>query len=399
MCRQLALALDIPEHRFSRMVAELEAVSGCPSEDVRLLAELRRDCRRKIGQLGLDAADSTSEEVYQALNAHYQACEKALDRAIGRNATDDSLTSLKKIMKNFRHEPVWAVRTSRLRKILALSPPRRLMKSLGYRSAESLLKRENPHKVLAAAQWSESKTWHSSLTKSLDKLSGSDMELVRLRLFVLDEQKWNPLPADKHTIKVLPVCGAVAVRPVEGAGLLGLLLQVLAALEKLNTQGPAVKLDRLTGYYAKPSRQLAGIAVPSHVLSRYASGAPAQELEDSEPPRPPMTHQVSLLHPALAWWSDSSHLIFTDSSDRPVSLNIADAAANNRNAAGFNQRSLTAGQARLMEEMLDRYLVYQGVQKLLRRADREPARPTPQRTLRRLNLVYHSHKAAGEGWI
>src|SRR3954465_7818106 len=67
MTRFLSQALDAPEPDFRLGLQRLEDANGNPSHDVRLSSQVLQASRRKYMELGLDPNDTTTHELYQAL--------------------------------------------------------------------------------------------------------------------------------------------------------------------------------------------------------------------------------------------------------------------------------------------------------------------------------------------
>ncbi len=86
MSKILAQLVQKPEAYVAKIIDELEAKNGSPSEDVRLLAENSVKSRAKLMDLRLDPNDTTEQELYHALLVR---CVVALRLAEVRTVEDE----------------------------------------------------------------------------------------------------------------------------------------------------------------------------------------------------------------------------------------------------------------------------------------------------------------------
>lgn len=283
MSKNLARILGKTEDELRKKISALEEKCGYPSEDVRLLAENKQRLRAKTAQLGLDPDDTSDEELYHALRARFERDSDMLDKALAVNEHskfDERLAKAAQLVSHCtRADDMWVIKNSVAKSALAKNPPKQVAKRLNYRSAASMIKREDAAEVFLAATVVESATWQKNITKLTGKLSHSQFELRPIRIINLKPERWggveisnSPVVSDKHI-------GALAVWPSDDladASLLCLMLLLLEGIRSLNPDGYGEALDEL--------------------------------------------------NPALRWWADAGHLI--SDGDQPVSLNIRDVSLN-----------------------------------------------------------------------
>jgi hypothetical protein len=146
MSRAIAALLNEPEHLVRKAVKILEDKNGYPSHDVRHLADNIQRVRAKIAELNLDPDDTTAEELYHALLVKFQKDSKEFDACLGaENQTYDQRveTAINLVSKKLKLPEVWTLKSQAAKQLLKSEPPKKLMKFLGYRSVDSLIKRQN----------------------------------------------------------------------------------------------------------------------------------------------------------------------------------------------------------------------------------------------------------------
>jgi hypothetical protein len=133
MSKKLAELLDEPEVVVESVIKKLENLSGWESTDVRLLAEINNKSRAKHLELGLDPNDTTGPELYHALLAKLNKDEAKINLP--------STTILNQVSGVHKNYNAYSLKRNIAKELLRSHPPRRLMKQLGFRSVDSMLKR------------------------------------------------------------------------------------------------------------------------------------------------------------------------------------------------------------------------------------------------------------------
>jgi hypothetical protein len=205
MSKYLSQLLDEPEILVESAIKKLEHISGWESTDIRLLAEINNKVRAKITELGLDPDDTTGPELYHALLARIDADEHNFNMPYIKMPTNKLIEKVEQVHKSYK---VYALKQNVAKDILRAHPPRRLMKQLGYRSADSLIKRENINALYAVLESIESSRWLNVYWKDLAKLSPSDFETRNVSIVVMEDKYADGSVAPVNNV---PLLGAVAV--------------------------------------------------------------------------------------------------------------------------------------------------------------------------------------------
>lgn len=372
MSSYLADALGKDPDTLNRSLVELENITGNPSEDVRLASELIVSCRDKIASLGLDPDDTTAKELYGALNAHFSQTRQAMARTIGSLLSASVIADL---VSHLETSGVWSPRPALIKKLLLQHPPRRLMKVLHYRTAESMLKRENLAKIAAAAGICEPESWRRSFNAKIKKAGPQDLQIEPVKILVFASQPWSEMPGDK-LVELSCVAGAIIVRPnlQAGSDSVSFLLEITGAIEKLSglSKLTALQLLKKHTHTAVTTDGAALIKIGGLNMSLAAYNLNDSNLIDdnNELSNPANDNPFSIwqqlcrLHPALGWWSDSRGLIYVDKGGEAVSLDAFDAASNEAGLISFANRRMEAGRRSLQDRLAGKYSQAAGVDKI-----------------------------------
>lgn len=314
MHQALSNLLGKSEQLIGSAIDELEARTGFPSEDVRLIAENKQKISQKISELGLDPSDTTSDELYHALLAKFGSDAKLFDQAI---APGDQLSLAQKINlasqvcgQLFHGEQVWSLKPVVAKRLLISHPPKKVMKLLNYRSAGSMIKRESIAYLYLLAEVLETKTWNQALERHAAALPTNNWLMRPIQFEQLSAHGTNLVNGPDELVAFSKHCGVVAIWPSQKltrASILNLVLLFVEAAQHL------------------------GIATHSR--------------------------KIANLHPALNWWSNAMHLI-SDHGGKIMSFNVKDVAKSYLFCVGFEDRMLDHGRASFWQELLLRYQKY-----------------------------------------
>src|SRR5438105_1078658 len=100
MSATLSDFLDKPEGPVAKFINTAEKLTGCPSEDARLISEIAAQLKPKISSLGLDHSDTEDKELYYALQSKAQTNNPSFGLTYGFNKNQDHIKTLEDI---FRH--------------------------------------------------------------------------------------------------------------------------------------------------------------------------------------------------------------------------------------------------------------------------------------------------------
>ena len=279
MSRNLARLLTKDEARVTKSISKLEELCGFPSEDVRLMAENKQKLRAKLQQLGLDADDTTDQELYHSLRSRFERDSQMLDKALGvgqNTKLDERINKAIQLVNHCaRSDEVWVVKNSVAKSALAKLPPKHVVKALHYRSVASMVKRQDVSELFLLGSVLESPTWRRNITKQLDKLSASQYELRSIKIVKLTTNNTSALGARASHTVVNKQIGSVAIWPSDELNRASVLCLTLILLEGVRSLNPG------------------GYSEAIHELS-----------------------------PSLSWWADTEQLI--SDGEQPVSLNLKD---------------------------------------------------------------------------
>jgi hypothetical protein len=386
MTRYLSLALGAAEPTFGQSIAELERAGGQPSADIRLSSELSTAVRSKVIELDLDPADTTGPELYNALHVRLREDELKLQAAlhIAPDATaNDMIASVQKFLAAKKIAGTsFALKAPVAKKLLKKKIPKNVMKALGYRSFDSMVKHEHVSSIYAAATLVESHTWHRNFRELYAKLTPSDFEQRTISVIAPKTKRWHIfaekfVTATKHNILCFKELGAVVMLPIsqkiDGLTITSMLL-ALHSMNDVRAYSSYLKLQQVKpdfgktieqSAYAEPmtSASLAGQAVPWKVIQRYYGRlTAAQHPEVFEPHVQPEDLQwkdaedvLIKLEPSLAFWRGTQYICALHE-DQPVSMNILDVALSYCNNLRFDDRIVHFVRQHLWHELMARYL-------------------------------------------
>lgn len=386
MTRFLSEALGAVEPVFSRSIQQLEQAAGRPGTDIRLTAGIIQQTRAKIGQLGLDPADTTGPELYRALQERLrrdeQTVREALDIAPDTSPDDVVARVVQFLSKQETTQKSFVLKSSSAKRLLKKKPPKLAMKRLGYRSVDSMLKHETAAEVYAAALIAEPASWQRAFREQYTKLTPSDFESKKITLVHPATKRWQELAHDfvarsHHNILSFPELGSVVLLPIQEAvdGLaITTLLLVVEEMNGIGSHSSYAKLQQVKPDFGKiiqkssvsepyTSAQLAGQPVPWRMIQRYyARFTGAYHPEIFEPHVQPDDlgwlngeDVLAALHPSLEFWRGTAILGLVHEG-AVVSCNALDVALGFCNHLPFGERVVHFVRDNLWHELMMHYL-------------------------------------------
>ncbi|HET7827282.1 MAG TPA: hypothetical protein VFK97_00245, partial [Candidatus Saccharimonadales bacterium] len=303
MSQALARLLEQPEEVISKMISRLEAKNGYPSHDVRATAENIQAIRKKISQLKLDPDDTTAEELYQALLNKFEADARRFDEHFGlsgQNYDQKIQTAIELVSNNATLPQAWALKNTPAKQLLRQHQPKRVMKQLGYRSVDSLIKRENLAELYLAIEFIESPAWNKLHFKLASQLDTTCFESRPLKLRALTS-RWGVWQADEPYLASSDY-GALGLLPTDKTIEMSLLGLVVLLLDEIGVQ-PSLSAE---------------------------------------------------LSPSAGWWTETDCLV-ASLADRPVALNLKDIALSHVAKAELSEHDCATAQKHFWRELLSRY--------------------------------------------
>jgi hypothetical protein len=413
MTRFLSEALQAPEPGFRLGLRRLEAATGNPSADIRFSTEVLHATRDKLRQLGLDPHDTTPEELYHVLQERLKVDDIRLTKRLRTKAAThisaegDVLAGMIHVLRQLpgSHEACFALKSSKLKAIIKKLPPKKAMKQLGYRSLDSLLKRETPVTVLAAAWLCEGASWQHHLLEQYRQLQPGDFEQRRINISQPDSPRWRALAASvasqkKHNVLCFKELSALVLLPFPAEAPAGTVTVSLSlALHELNqirASSTFLKLCQVRPDFGslvskvvaddpQLGTRLLDQPLSWHLIQRYYAHLSEQFRDEIFEPHiqladmawHPIEEALSAIEPSFAFWQQSAHLGLAHS-HKAVSLNIVDVALNYCNQLPFEQRIVHYFQQSLWHELLLRYLRRDTVEQMVLAALQLPPKLVPE---------------------
>jgi hypothetical protein len=379
--------LGATEPLFSLSVKQLEAASGRPGADVRLIAEIIGKVQLKTKELGLDCADTTGEELYHALINLVKKHDAHLAKQIGGDDPSDVqklLPLMKKTVENYSMpRSAWVLKRSVAKRMLHDMPPQVIMKHLGHSSIDSMLKRENLFEVYGALRFAESPTWLIKFDKTYKSLKPSDFETRDIEIIQMSKERWGGLAEDfvrkkRHNITHLKELGVILMLPTTLEKLPGITLTAMPLMfhyiNEIRLYSSFFKLQQVKPNFGKiiaetlvadvsAATVMAGSHVHWRVIQRYY-GKLTHEFhpEIFEPHVQPedlhwrkAEEYLYDIDPELAYWKDLDFVMVL-SGKNPVSFNLLDCSMSYCTGATYDQRLFFHARESLWNEIFVRYM-------------------------------------------
>jgi hypothetical protein len=396
MSRVLAQLMGAAEPAFRQQLMRLEQAAGLPGADIRLMMEVVNETRGKLGQLGLDAQDTTGPELYAALRTKLLRDEVQVRASLNMRADGTALAVLEAVQRYLSKTKLrthtFVVKQSVMRAMLKKLQPKATMKRLGYRSMDSMIKHEPAALLLAAASIVESAEWQHKRLEMYRKLRPGDFEVKKAAFLLPTAKRWPELAAEytartKHHILVVPELGSVVIMPLDvdlPALAITTLLIGVDSVNDMRSLGSFLKLQQVRPDFGAifvdalmkeplTNAEVAGEPLPWKALQWFYGRGHSQYYPDIfEPhvqPEDLSWHDaedlLAQLHPALEFWQGSQLLALLDSQGHAVSLNMLDVALSVCNSLDYAQRLVGNMRRNLGRELMARYLHQENLQSLL----------------------------------
>ncbi len=387
MSHVLSDLLGAKEPTFTFALERLESLSGHPNVDVRLVTDVERVAKEKFRQLGLDPQDTTEQELYHALQALTHKHDTFLAQALGGKKplkTNDLLIKIKDKVETLPlPRRVWVIKHAVAKRLLKTHAPRRVMRLLGYKSVDSMLKRENIEGLFAASRFAESSQWFARLSHEYKYLQPRDFELRDVVSVDFLDARWQGqvqgyVSHSRQNIILVPEMGVVGLLPLphkETRGLCITLLPLLIqSIHEMRCYSAFFKLQQVKPGFGEriaetlrgdeaPAATMASQPVPWRVLHHYFGRNQSREFPEVFDPHLQLEdlawrraeEVLFTIEPALKFWEGTGHIGWSKHG-QPVSLNLLDNAVNYCNNLPFEKRTLLHFRSGLWHELLERYL-------------------------------------------
>jgi len=373
---------------FTLALKQLETDSGNPAADIRLTTEIIGKVRLKTEELGLDPEDTTGRELYYALLNLVEKQDKHLVKQIGGKDVNDAKALMPLIKKAWEdvdiNKSCWVLKPSVAKAMLKKTPPKAVMKHLGYRSIDSMLKREKLGEIYGALRFAEDPKWLNTFDEHYKKLKPSDFETRKIEIIEMPADRWEELARPfihkkRHNITHLKELGVILMLPIASdANLKGVTIFVMPLLfhylNEIRLYSAFFKLKQMQPKFGEivaktlvadvpGAAVMAGQNIHWRVIQRYFG-----KLEKEDHPEIFQPHvQPEDLHwrkaeemlyqvdPELGFWRDLDFVGVMDGK-RPVTLNLLDVAASYVNQNPYEERAIYHFRESLWNEVFVRYM-------------------------------------------
>lgn len=387
MSRLISDILGASEPHFSHALRDLEHKSGKNGHDVRLSVDVSQLKKHIIKELGFDETDTTIQELYYALRHRGVEINAALEQQL--NITNDCTPEqVSQAVHAFVDSmsvgrDIWAVKHSVIKQILKKQPPKKLMKALGLRSIDSVLKRTSSYELLTLAYQLETAEWIQKTHVQFKKFTPSDFQATKSTIYLLDAariSKMHTAGFKKHAI-VVPnyETGSVLLMTPEKRFPLDTLAITLAVLQSLydirvySAYFRFISVKQSFGHKVYNVMRkglpggLHGNQIGWRALQKYCNQHPEQFGRIEQPhlqfddialttPADLIAQHVSNAKPWIG-----TEFGFVHDGTRSISLHLSDVVTNASNQLSYEQSRNSHGQAALWDELSRRYLTNESV--------------------------------------
>lgn len=379
--------LNAEEPLFSESLRQLEAASHNPGADAQLVGDIHERARTAMKSLGLDPADTTGPELYHALIAQVKRHDEHLAQSIGGddNMKVAQLLPLMKAAADKIKMPrdAWVLKKSVAKDMLRHMPPKSIMKLLGYRSVDSMLKRENLAEIYGALRFAETPEWLNDFNETYKKLTPSDFETRAIEIVIMPHNRWGDIAAKfvekkRHNITHLKELGVILMLPVTADRLPGITIWAMSLLfhytNEIRLYSAFFKLQQVKKDFGDiivetliADPDLGPVMVGQHihwrVIQRYFGKLEKEHHpEIFEPHVQPedlhWRHAEKILYeidPELAFWRGLDFVALMHGR-RPTTFNMMDVAASYCNKTPYASRTIYHFRESLWNEIFMRYM-------------------------------------------
>lgn len=214
--------LNAKEPLFSLSLKQLEKASHNKGVDIQLGTEILEKAHRAMDELKLDRKDTTGGELYQALINRAKADDERLAKVLGAkdptNVEEIVTLGIEKAKKTDMPTSCWVLKKSVAKEFLRKTPPKNIMKKLGYRSIDSMLKNENIAEIYGALRFAEDGDWLNEFNEQYKTVTPSDFETREIEIVQMSKERWGDIAQHfvekkRHLHTHLKELGVVVIMP------------------------------------------------------------------------------------------------------------------------------------------------------------------------------------------
>lgn len=408
MTKILRDLLNAEEPLFTKSLRELEHLTLKRSVDVKLSAEILEKTASVIRSLGLDPEDTSDKELFHALNDRVRVHNENLALNIGSSDGARISEIVPKLVNLANSVKVprtsWVLKKSIAKDLLRQMPPKKMMKHLGYRSLESMLKNEDFSEIYTALRFSEGVEWLNEYNKLFAKsVTPSDFENRQIELVVMNHDKWADITTEfvekkKHNITHTKELGVIVVVPMKQTHMRGLALKTLPLIfhyiNEIRLYSAFFKLKSTSAHFGKVITETliadtgTGAVIANHhihwrVIQRYFGKLGQQPPEIFQPHVQPedlhwrkASEVLQEISPELKFWEGLDYIGRVGVDGSPVALNLFDVSFAYSNHESFDSRYYYHMRESLWNEIFIRYMGDSVIKKqILEQLDNDMIKP------------------------
>lgn len=368
MTKFLAVGLHQNNPNFRRAILKANLLTGKINNDIYFTENLKKKSHNKIRSLSLDPYDTLATELYCSLQEKLKVDEVELIRSL-RYLAAEKISAEADIIKGLiirlneliDDKEILVIKPVKLKNIIKQLNPKKTVKFLGYRTLDSMLKRESLEKIFLAISLIESKTLNSNLESLYKNLTINDLTISKINFSYLPE-RFNSLIDDqvKDIITVYQTA-SIIINPNFFQRKQGWLVTIIADIAETinnwlleNEYLDIIKFSTDFGIVLSnimnSRNQSVFKILENQTISTggyYDSSNNGHNINDL---------QDNLLNndKNLSFWSNTDHLM-TILNNQVVSFNIKDIALDLLNNNNFLSRNLTNVRTALIKELSMQY--------------------------------------------
>ena len=386
MTRVLSALLEAREPTFQQSLRQLEILAGHPQTDIRLSTEITQKVRDLLHELNLDSNDTSGKELYGALGERLKADEVRFISALSANTLEGSDVVgavAHALNQHISAKSCFALKSSVAKKLLKANLPKKTMKQLGYRSADSMLKHESAASLYAAAWLIESSAWSKKMIGAYSKLHSADFEQRSLLIEHPSSKRWHTLSesivaSKRQSVFSFKELGSVVLLPLPSQyptlSVLTTAVLAINAINEIRAAGTYLKLHQLQPAYGSIVQQVvtSELFLPTSALDQpvpwqglhqyferfrqvvrsdlFEPVVAAEELAWTS-----VEKVLANIEPSLSTWEHSSFIGLLQG-DQAVSCNLSDTLLSHINKLPYERRVSHHFRQALQSEILLRYL-------------------------------------------
>ena len=412
MAKFLRDLLDAEEPIFSTAIRQLEKASGMHAADAKLIGDIMKKAHDRMRLMGLDPANTTGRELYQALLARITSDNERVTKMLGAHDSSDVKILIPLLIEAANkvafNRKVFVMKREKAKEFLRQMPPQNLLKRLGYETVDAMFEHEDFDELYTALRFSEGAEWLNEYNERLKTVTPDDYEERDIRILQMDHDKYVDLAEHftqkkLHNVTHTKELGTIVVVPLRESHSKGLTLKTLPLLLhylnevklysnyfKLMARKPHFGEIVVTTLIADPgtASQMAGQYVHWRVIQRYYGKLKDEDhKEDFEPHVHPedlhwrraedLLYQID---PKLDFWRDSDYVSLLYDG-QPVSFNFVDVSFSHANSMSYDDRYYYHMRESLWNELFIRYMSYPNLEhQVLQQLDNDMVAPEKLKT-------------------